>query len=37
VFDLYFRAGFGLLPDQMWGREKDPTRFVNLTRLLEGR
>jgi len=35
VFDLYFHAGFGLLPDEVWGREKDPIRFVNITELVK--
>ena len=35
VFDLYFHAGFGLLPDQIWGRVEDPTRFVNITDLVK--
>jgi len=31
VFDLYFHTGFGLLPDEIWGREQNPTKFVNIT------
>lgn len=37
VFDLYFHAGFGLLPDEIWGKEEDPTRFVNITDLVQDR
>jgi hypothetical protein len=34
IFDLYFHAGFGLLPDEIWARERGPTRFVNITDLV---
>jgi hypothetical protein len=35
VFDLYFSAGFGLLPDEVWAKERDATKFVNITKLVE--
>jgi hypothetical protein len=37
VFDLYFHAGLGLLPDQVWAKEVDPPRFVEITQLVEER
>jgi hypothetical protein len=36
VFDLYFKTGLGLLPDQTWALRRDPKEFVNITRLLHG-
>jgi hypothetical protein len=36
VFDLYFHAGLGLLPDQVWAMERHPTRFVDIAKLLKG-
>jgi hypothetical protein len=37
VFDLYFGAGFGLLPDQVWAKEPDGSKFVNITKLVNER
>jgi hypothetical protein len=36
VFDLYFDAGLGLLPDEIWATQLEPTRLVNITSLFEG-
>jgi hypothetical protein len=34
VFDLYFHAGFGLLPDRIWARDKGAPTFVDITDLV---
>jgi hypothetical protein len=36
VFDLYFHAGFGLLRDEIWALERNPAKFVNITKLVAG-
>lgn len=36
VFDLYFQAGFGLLPDEVWALQHDPRKFINITGILRG-
>jgi hypothetical protein len=33
LFDLYFHAGFGLLPDRIWAKQWVPRMFINVTKL----
>jgi len=35
VFDLYFHTDFGFLPDEIWARTRNPTKFINITKLFE--
>jgi hypothetical protein len=37
VFDLYFRSGLGLLPDEIWARNGYPAyKWVNITKIVAG-
>jgi hypothetical protein len=36
VFDLYFQTGLGLLPDEIWALERNPSKFVDITKLVQG-
>jgi hypothetical protein len=35
VFDQYFHTDLGLLPDRVWGEEKRPFKFVDITKLVQ--